>query len=275
MANALLFRPLRWASITASVTATNYSADNLLPWPVPRMGRVWRKTSGASNASLTIDLGSDHEVDTIAAFGIGNGDAPPVGVSWNWQIDFATEAQGADFGAGDFWTSGSLSFAQTGTLPVSQRAKALWLAPSGAPSLVRYIRLRFTNMGGDATQIALIAVGKRFQPQRNYSFGAAFGVRDLGELDYSPRGVVLHRRAKKLRGMGLTFRALRKDEVEGQLQRLFEQVGNTDPVVLVSDPAADAQLQNRMGIGHLTGNLGSIHRVPGAYQAEINFVAVD
>ena len=46
-------------------------------------------------------------------------------------------------------------------------------------------------------------------------------------------------------------------------------------MVLVTDPAAHPQRQNRMGIGHLTGNLGTIHRVPGAFQAEVNFVAVD
>jgi len=86
---------------------------------------------------------------------------------------------------------------------------------------------------------------------------------------------VLRRPGIKLRGMGLTFASVKRDEVEDSLQRLFERVGNTEPVVLVSEPDAHPQRQNRMGIGHLTGNIGTIHRVPGAFQAEVNFVAVD
>lgn len=273
MANALLFRPRQWASITAGATASGFSADNLSPWPVPRMGRVWRQPA-ANDGGIVIDMGADQEIDTLVLFGIGNGNGV-VGAGWEWQVNLATAAQGSGFGAGNFWSSGWQDFAQTGQLPESLRAKQLWLAPSGAPGSARYVRLLFQGLAGATLQIAMIAIGRRFQPERNYSFGAAFGVRDLGELDYSPRGVVLHRRGRKLRGMGLTFRSLRRDELEGRLQRLFEQIGNTDPIVLVSDPTPDLHLQNRMGIGHLTGNLGSIHRVPGAFQAEINFVAVD
>lgn len=149
------------------------------------------------------------------------------------------------------------------------------MAPAGAPAVARYIAINFIDLAGAAIQIAMIAVGKRFQPERNYSYGAAFGVRDLGQVDYSPRGVVLRRPGVKLRGMGLTFSSVRRDELEDTLQRLFEQVGNTDPVVLVTDSDPHPHRQNRMGIGHLTGNLGSIHRQPGAFQAEVNFVAVD
>jgi len=273
MANAFLFRPRQWASITASGTASGFDVNDLSPWPVPRMGRVWRAPSG-STAGLVIDLGADQEIDTLALFGIGNGNAV-IGNGWEWQVNLATAAQGSGFGGGAFWSSGWAPFAVNGQLPESLRAKHLWLAPDGAPDSARYVRLLFQNLGSAQLQIALATVGKRFQPSRNYSYGAALGVRDLGSLDYSPRGVVAQRPGAKRRGFGLTFNALRKDEVEGSLQRLFEQVGNTDPVVLVTDPANDLQLQNRIGIGHLTGNLGSVHRVPGFFQAEVNFVAVD
>lgn len=272
MANALLMRPLAWASITASSTASGFDAAHLSPLPVPRMGLVWRSESGAASRTLTIDLGSDQPLDTIALFGIGNAGNPP-SASWTWSVDLATAAQGAF--TGSFWAGPSESLLAGSALPVSGRGKALWLAPSGAPAAARHVRLNFTALGGAALQIALVAIGKRFQPARNYSYGAAFGVRDLGQLDYSPRGVVLHRAGAKLRGMGLAFAALRREEVEETLQRLFEVVGNTDPLVLVSDPDPHPQRQNRMGIGHLTGNLGSVHRVPGAFEAEVNFVAVD
>ena len=272
MANALLLRPLQWAAITPSNTASGYSAANLAPWPIPRMGRVWRSDAGAATRSIVIDLGSDQAVDTIALFGIGSGNAAPV-QAWNWSIDLAAAAQGAF--SGSFWAGSSATLLAGSVLPVSGRGKALWLAPAGAPAAARYVRLNFTALASAALQIAMIALGQRFQPARNYSYGAAFGVRDLGQIDYSPRGAVLRRPGAKLRGMGMTFQSVRREEVEDTLQRLFERVGNTDPVVLVTDPDPHAQRQNRMGIGHLTGNLGSVHRVPNFFQAEINFVAVD
>jgi hypothetical protein len=273
MSNAFLMRPLVPAAISASSTASGFDAANLSPWPVPRMGRVWRSGS-VSSANVTVDLGSDQVFDTVAVFGIGAGNAAP-DPAWTWEIRIATEAQGPSFGAGLFWSSGNLGAMVSGALPVSERGKALWLAPPAAPSPARYVRIIITASAATVFQLALVAVGRRFQPARNYAYGAAFGVRDLGAVDYSPRGVVLRRPGARLRGMGLTFSGLRREEVEDTLQRLFEQVGNTDPVVLVTDPDAHAQRQNRMGIGHLTGNLGTIHRVPGAFQSEVNFVAVD
>lgn len=272
MSNAFLLRPLEWAAITASNTAAGFAATNLAPAPVPRMGRVWRSDAGSATRSLTVDLGSDQSVDTIALFGLGAGNAAPAS-GWNWSIDLATAAQGSFTGA--FWSGSSAALLAGAVLPVSGRGKALWLAPVGAPAAARYVRINLSALASATVQIALVALGQRFQPQRNYSYGAAFGVRDLGGIDYSPRGVVLRRPGVKLRGMGLTFASVKRDEVEDSLQRLLERVGNTDPVVLVSDPDAHPQRQNRMGIGHLTGNLGSIHRVPGAFQAEVNFVAVD
>lgn len=272
MSNAILFRPLSWASISASNTAAGFAASNVTPHPVPRMGLIWRASAGSATRSLTIDLGSDQALDTIALFGIASGGAVPSG-SWTWSIHLATSAQGAFTGA--FWQGSSETLLAGATLPVSGKGKALWLAPASAPAAARYVRINFANLANAAIDVALVAIGKRFQPSRNYSYGAAFGVRDTGSLDYSPRGVVLRRPGTKLRGMGLTFRSVHRDELEDTLQRLFETVGNTDPVVLVSDPDSHPQRQNRMGIGHLTGNLGSVHRVPGFFQAEVNFVAVD
>lgn len=272
MSNAFLLRPLVWAGLTASDTASGYDAANLAPWPVPRMGRVWRSSPGSATRAIVIDMGIDQSLDTIALFGIGNGNAAP-SPAWSWSIDLATEAQGPFTGA--FWAGAGETLLAGSQLPVSGKGKALWLAPGDAPGAARYIRLNFAALDGAALQIALVAVGERFQPSRNYSYGAAFGVRDLGQLEYSPRGVVLRRPGAKLRGTGLSFSALRLDEIEDTLQRLFERIGNTDPVVLVTDPAAHPHRQSRMGIGHLNGNLGSVHRIPGAFQADVNFVAVD
>ena len=273
MANAFLMRPLPWVSISTDTTASGFAAANLAPWPVPRMGRVWRSTASNVFDHIYIDLGTVQPIDTIVLFGIGNGNGAP-DASWQWRVDLSNSPIVSGFPPEAYIGSGAQLLAGS-VLPVSGRGKAIWLAPAGAPSSARYIRIAFETGSAVPLQIAMVAVGKRFQPERNYSYGAAFGVRDLGQVDYSPRGVVLRRPGAKLRGMGLTFSSVRRDELEDTLQRLFETVGNTDPVVLVTDSDPHPHRQNRMGIGHLTGNLGSIHRQPGAFQAEVNFVAVD
>jgi len=267
-----MFRPAKWATISAGSAQFGFAADNLSPWPVPRMGRVWRSTGGSATETLTIDLGADTAVDTIALFGIGTENVAP-NADWQWAIDLATEAQGAF--SGSFWSGSASDLLAGSVLPVSGFGKAFWQASLGSPAAARYVRINFSALANARIQVALVALGQAFQPARNYSYGAAFGVRDLGALDYSPRGVITQRRGRKLRGFGLSFASIHRDELEETMQRLFEQVGNTDPLVLVSDPAVHAQRQNRMGIGHLTGNLGSVHRVPGKFQADINFVAVD
>lgn len=271
MANAILFRPLIWESISADSEQLGFQPGLLSPWPVPRMGRIWRSTGGSATKVLTIDLGSDTPLDTIALFGIGAENDPPSD-DWQWTVALATAAQGGF--AGSFWNGTAADLLAGETLPVSGFGKALWQAPAGAPAAARYVRITFSALANARIQVALLAIGKAFQPARNYSYGAAFGVRDLGLLDYSPRGVITQRRGAKLPGVGLRFTALRREEIEDTLQRLFERVGNTDPVVLITDPSAHAQRQNRIGIGHLTGNLGSIHRVPNFFQADINFVGV-
>jgi hypothetical protein len=273
MSNAFLMRPLQWAAISTDTVAAGFTAANLAPWPIPRMGRVWRSTASGPFDHIYIDLGAVQPIDTIALFGIGSGNAAP-SASWNWRVDLSNSPILSGFPP-EAYIGSTAPLLAGSVLPASNRGKALWLAPSGAPASARYIRIALDTGSAVPLQIALVAVGQRFQPARNFNYGAAFGVRDLGQIDYSPRGVVLRRPGAKLRGMGLTFAALRREEVEDSLQRLFERVGNTDPVVLVTDPDAHPHRQNRMGIGHLTGNLGTIHRVPNAFQAELNFVAVD
>ena len=96
--------------------------------------------------------------------------------------------------------------------------------------------------------------------------GAALGVRDFGSLDFSNRAVLLRRYAKKLRSVGLTFASAYKDEVEAQIMPLLEEIGGTDCIALITDPAADAMRQRRMYYGPLVGEIGTIWRNAAAWQ---------
>lgn len=269
MANALMLTPLPWQAIAASSTAANYAAANLA---VDRMGIVWRSASGSATQSLTIDLGADTAVDTIVLIGLGAGDAAPSN-AWQWSIDLATAAQGAFGGA--FWAGAAETLLAGSALPESGRGKALWQAPAGAPAAARHVRINFSALGTAAVQAARLCIGARIQLERNFSYGAALGVRALGTVDWNARGVLRRRRGAKLRGLGISFAHVKRDELEGQLQRLFERIGNDSPLAVVSDPAAHAERQSRMYFGFLSGNLGSVMARPGGFRADINLVAMD
>lgn len=139
----------------------------------------------------------------------------------------------------------------------------------------RYVRVDYIAAStGQAVRFARVAIGKRFVPERNWSYGASFGVRDLGSLDFSPRGVLLRRRGAKLRTVSLTFSSLRKDEVEATTRPLLEYLGNTEMVALLTDPAVDAQLGSRAYFGPLVGDLAHVRRNATASEAKLNLVGI-
>lgn len=267
MANALILEPLALtpAAVTASNTAAGFAAGNVTR---DDMGLVWRSSTGAATRVLTIDLGADVPLDTIALFGL-RGALP----GWQLTVALATAAQGPFGGA--FWDGTAGDLLAGSAMPVSGLGKALWQAPGGAPASARYVRLTFSGLVTAAVEVSRVVIGKRLQLARNFQFGAAFGVRPLGSVDFSRRGALVRRPGRKLRGLGIAFNHIHRDEVEAQVQPLLERVGNDNALVIVTDPDADAQRQNRMYFGFLTGDLGSVWARPGGFQASFNLVALD
>lgn len=267
MSNATAFKPLDILAATASSTAAGYD-----PAYVGNdfMGVVWKSASGAASRSLTIDLGADVAFDCLALFGLTG--AQP---GWTLKVDAATAAQGSTF-LGGFWSGTAATLLAGSAMPTSGRGKALWIAPSESPPPPsRYIRLTFAALGGAAVTVARVAIGARLLLHRNFQFGAAFGVRDLGNLDFSARGVLLRRRGEKLRTVGVSFPHVHRDEFEEKVQPLIELAGNTEPICMISDPDPHAQRQNRMYFGMLVGDLGATWARPGGFEWRANIVALD
>lgn len=264
MAHALLLEPLAMESITASNTASGYSAANI---GNDYMGLVWKSDTGSATRDIVIDLGEDKPVDTIALHGL----AGALG-SWQLSVDLATAAQGAFGGA--FTAGPAVDLLAGSAMPQSGLGRALYQFAS-PPALSRYVRLNFSALGTAAVQVARAVVCKKLQLERNYGYGAARGVRPLGKVDFSVRGVLLRRKGKKLRGLGISYASVKRDEVEEAVQPLLERVGNDELLGIVIDPDADAQRQNRMYLGFLTGDLGTIHARPGGFRADFNLVAID
>ena len=277
MSNAFLLRSLDFASVVANSTAPGTGAANVAS---DYAGVVWRSGSGGS-ANIVIDLGGNAGFDTIMLFGADRSNLAATNVG----VAIATEVQGPTFsgsnvdtgtGTGNYWRR-TIALLAGANMPVNGKGVMLWLSPtvSGPPGGGgRYIQLTFSGYGsGGFIQVARALIGTRIQPTRNFSYGAARGVQDLGSLEYSARGALLRRRAKKLRTVTLTFSSLYKDEVEQQTARLMEGIGITEMIALVTDPDPHAERQSRCFFGPLVGDLSHTWRNAAAWEAKVSLVS--
>ena len=263
MANAWILQPLP-ATVTASSTAPGYQAAFVMN---DYAGVVWKCGAG-DIVELIVDLGSDIACDSLLLFGLDGATA-----SMTLQVAAATQAQGSNFAMTSYVGSAAPLLAGS-IMPANGRGVALWQAPSEGIMPSRYYRLRLAGLAGTPVSVARLVIGRRLRLERNFANGGSFGVRDLGTLDFSPRGVLLRRRGAKLRTLALTFSNVRKDEVEASTKPLLERIGNTEMVGLVVDPAEDPQRQNRCYFGPLVGDLGQTRRNAVAWEAKTNLVSI-
>lgn len=263
MSNSIVVKPLPFASVTASSTAAGYDPAYV---GNDYMGVVWKSAAGAASRTITVDMGSDVVLDTALLLGCTGADA-----NWTLKVEAATAAQGNTFPAGS-WAGATLPFLAGTAMPTSGRGKALWLAPASPPPASRYWRFTLGGLGTGAATIARLVLGRKLQLDRNVVYGAAFGVRDLGGVDFSRRGVLMRQRGQKLRTVNVTYPAATRAEVEGYVQPLLEELGNTDPLAFILDPDADAQRQNRIWFGVLLGDLNTVYANPTGYEWRANIV---
>lgn len=247
----MILAPLPMAAVTASASAPGRDPAHV---GNDYMGVAWASPTGAATRTLTIDLGADIAFDTAVLLGCTG--ALPV---WTLKVDIATAAQGAGFPAGS-WSGTALPFLAGAVMPASGRGKALWFAPEASPppAAARYVRFTIGGLGTGAAVVARVAIGKRITLARNFQFGAAFGVRELGSVDFSRRGVLIRQRGAKLRSVGVTFGSVYRDEVEAVVHPLIEKLGGTECVALITDPDAHDQRQNRIWFGPMVGDLGTV-----------------
>lgn len=280
MANAFILEPRPFGVTTDSFAQAGFPFSNASN---DYAGILWRsKPQTGAGPFVIVDFGADVAIDTVMLFGVwGNITAPTPAV----QIALATTAQGSTFaglpvadgtGTGNFWADQAATPLFAGAVTTKQRGVCLWMAPGDArPATARYLRLSFAGLNaGDEVHVGRLVAGQRIQPQRNFSTGGSFGIRDLGGVDFSARGVLLRRRGAKLRTAGLTFSSLFRDEIEAATKPLLERIGNTEPVALVTDPTPDPMRQSRCYFGTLVGDVGHVQRRATAFEAKINMVSI-
>lgn len=266
MSNAVIVKPLAFSSASASSTAAGsdpaYVGND-------HMGVVWKSATGAASQTLTIDMGANVTIDSILLLGCTGAKS-----SWTLKVEAATAAQGATFPAGS-WAGAALPFLAGSAMPVSGRGRSVWFAPASPPPASRYWRLTIAGLANAAATVARLVMGRKIQLQRNFQFGAAFGVRDMSNVDFSVRGVLLRRRGVKLRSVAVTFGAVYKDEVEAVVHPLIEEIGISEPVALITDPDDDAQRQNRIWFGPLVGDLGTVWAKPGGFEWRASLIGLN
>ena len=263
MSNSIVVKPLAFASVSASSTAAGHDASYV---GNDYMGVVWKSETGAATRTITADMGANVTIDTAVLLGCTGADA-----NWTLKVEAATSAQGQTFPGGS-WIGATLPILAGSAMPVSGRGRAIWLAPASPPPASRYWRFTIGGLGTGAATVARLVLGRKIQLDKNIVYGAAFGVRDLGSLDFSRRGILLRQTGKKLRTVNVTYPGATREEVEAYIHPLLEELGNTDPVAFILDPDADAQRQNRIWYGVMIGDLGTVWANPTGFEWRANIV---
>lgn len=260
MTKAWAMRPLPVAALAAGSTAAGYDVANAAN---DYAGIVWKSAGGAASVVLTADMGAAVALDAALLFGCTAAQA-----GWTLTVEAADNAA---YSVGLVVLANAIPFLAGATFPTHGRGVGYWEADA-PPAAKRYWRLTIGNLANAQVTVARLALGAKMQLERNFAFGGGWGVRDLGKVDFSAQGVRIRRRAAKLRTLGLTFPAVRKDEAESKIQPLIELVAGQEPIVLVTDPEANALRQQRCWFGHLIGELGTIWRSPTAWEWRANLV---
>ncbi|MCZ4340570.1 hypothetical protein O4H52_03055 [Sphingomonadaceae bacterium G21617-S1] len=265
MSNALIVKPSDIASVTASGTASGYDPAYV---GNDHMGVVWKSDVGASK-SFTVDLGADVLCDTAMLLGCTGATS-----GWTLKVDANTAAYGASFTTPQ-WSGATLPFLAGAEMPVNGRGNALWQAPVSPPPASRYWRFTIAGMGGGGQAVvARLVLGPNLLLERNFSYGAQFGVKDFGSIKFSRRGVMLRQRGSKLRSLNMSLNTVRKNEIEALVLPLLERIGNTEGLAILTDPDAHAMRQRRMYFGPLIGDLLTIMRTADGYSAGLNLLSL-
>ena len=263
MSNALIVKPEAIAGVTASGSEAGYDPAYV---GNDYMGVVWKSPAGTS-ATLTIDLGSDVLCDT--AFLVGCDGATD---SMTLKVEANTQAHGASFALPQ-WSGDTLPFLAGEEMPSNGRGLALWQAPASPPPASRYWRFTIGGLAGGQATVARVVLGLDLALERNFSFGALAGVKPTGSVDWSRLGVMLRKRGRNLRTLGVTYQAVHKNEVEAAVLPLIESVGNTELLAILTDAAPHPMRQRRFYIGPSFGDLSAIWRTADAWTVGFSLVS--
>ncbi|MCP3732005.1 hypothetical protein M9978_16390 [Sphingomonas sp. MG17] len=258
--NAWAMLPLRPASISASSSASGHTADLMLN---DYAGIVWKSAGGAASVIIAVDLGAEKSVDAALFFGCTG-----ASLDWTLKVESATNAS---FTTGVTTLADGIPFLAGERFPTHGRGVGFWQSEA-AVTARRYWRFTIASLSSAQVSVARLALGARLQLGRNFAFGGGQGVRDLGSADFSAQGVLVRRRAARLRTLGVTFPSVYRDEVEQKVQPLIEMAAGQEPVVIVTDPEEGPERQRNCWFGLLFGELGTVRRNAAGWEWRVGLV---
>jgi hypothetical protein len=240
MANAELILPLALPvmSLSGLGTAVGYDIANV---GEELAGVVYKSAGGVAAGYIQLDFGVDVSVSRLMLFGI-------VGAPANatLKVYSSTNAQGATY-----VTQTATVLLYAGANRLVNGAGVAYL-PITAPAS-RYWRIEFGALASAQLQIGRMVMGQHLALSRNFKFGGEFGIRSFASAEFSPRGIFLRRKGKKLRTAGISFPAAERFEIEEQIAPLLELAGDDVPIALIIDPGAHAMRERRCYFGPMIG----------------------
>lgn len=248
MSNAWAMLPIPVSAITTNGNAAGFDPATMAS---DHMGVVWKSVGGASSVSIVIDCGVPQKIDTALFFGC-------TAASPGWTL-LVQSADNSAFTLNATVHASGIPFLAGANFPTHGRGVGYWTNAT-VPAARRYWRFVISGLANAQVTIARIAIGQRITLARNFAYGAAAGVKDLGKVDWARNGVRIRTRGAKLRTLALTFPNVYRDEIENKVQPLVEMAAGQEPIVICTDPDVSAMRQRRCYIGHLIGDLGNIQR---------------
>lgn len=235
--------PLVPASITASSAAGAFPDDNLAD-PQPKV--VWQSAVGAGAVTITIDLGADTSIDTVALlFSTLSADA-------TWDVLGASAAAGV--GALD--DAASRILGSTGAGPragVTSRATRFHMLATGTAVVVRYVRINLNDPTTTTIAAGIAAIGQAWAPFWNYEWGGGRRIDDLSDVQQLDGGELAIWRKAKVPTAKVSWGDMTDAELRA-LWSILSELGQSEPLLLIEDPdPAVAGLHERIHYGTLVG----------------------
>ena len=234
MANMLIVPPLPIANVGVS----RGSGGANLATPSPK--EVWLDSTVGSDAYIQLDFGAPQTIDTVF---LGYVSPPAAGAGWIlWQSNDASS-----------WTvckdPSPLRAIDTASR-VPARTHAFW---KGAAFTARHVLIAVSQPAGSPPlSVGVIVAGKAFVPTFNKEWGAGRRPIDTGVATSLPSGGFAAVPGARKMAYNWSFGDLTDAEVDA-LCELALDVGETNPVLVVEDPAMTTGQRSRLHYGLFQG----------------------
>lgn len=207
-------------AVTASSSSAQTPASRLQN---PHVARKWRSLAGGSQY-ITIDLGTDSEIDSIAIMGIS------LGSDGSYRIRVSEIDPSAQDGAA--YDSGIV-----GNAIDPRWSMMLHLIP--VPVAGRYVRIDLTQPGAAYIEAGRLFVGKRWQFDYNFSFGWSRGYVDRSRRTESRGGQTYVDPDSMYRVVNLSFEYVTERQRLGFVEEIDRVNGTHEDVLLITRSDSD------------------------------------